>query len=121
MHHDLIVTAKQKRPDHGAFKVVRSLRFHRRESYNFNLTRNLKSSESLAADPPEGLAVQRLVAGCGGITPRTLPVIRHRKIGTCRDCRSLRHGNPEMLQPGPRGEHSSTKCLGYYKWATPGF
>ena len=49
-----------------------SLRFHWRESHK----------SSFVADRLERLAVQRLVAGCEGTTPRAL--IRHRKIGTCK-------------------------------------
>jgi hypothetical protein len=60
------MTAKQKQLEAKTLK----LRFHRRESHK----------SSLVADPLQGLAVQRLVAGCEGTTPKAL--IRHRKIGT---------------------------------------
>ncbi len=65
-HNDLIMTA-------GQAEAAGSLRFHRRET----------RKSSIVADPLEGLAVQRLVAGCEGTTPKAL--IRHRKmIGTCK-------------------------------------
>ena len=71
MHNDLIMTAKQNRLEAAQASTCK-LRFHRRESHR----------SSIVADPLEGLAVQRLVAGCEGTTPKAL--IRHRKIGTCK-------------------------------------
>jgi hypothetical protein len=72
-HNDLITTAKQKWL----------------EAWDF-------IGASIVADPLEGLAVQRLVAGCEGTTPKAL--IRHRKIGTCKAGTAARFAtNPEML------------------------
>ncbi len=89
VHNDLIMTAKQK-PAAG------SLRFHRRES-----DRSL-----IVADPfkLERLAVKslelRLVAGCEGTKPKApgLDSAPQDRNVQCWDCRSLYHGNPEMLQ-----------------------
>ena len=82
MHNDLIVTAKQK--------AAGSLRFRKQESNFFDHLGDGRTPQhcsfhksSIVADPLEGLAVQRLVAGCEGTTPKAL--IRHRKmIGTCK-------------------------------------